>query len=110
MRITQAAKWITGAALAAALLVAAPKQAQAQIGFQVGVGTYGAPGYAAYGTGYGPRAYWHRDRWIEQQRAYDWQARRAAEWRHGQWEQAHDEHRFGYRGWGGGARYDDRRY
>lgn len=45
-------KWITGAALAGALLVAAPKKADAQVSFGISVGR------PAYGYGYGYRPYY----------------------------------------------------
>ncbi len=91
MRIT---KWITGAALAAALLVATPHKADAQVTFGIGFG-HPAPVYGqAYGPVYGqvyvpaynPYYAWHRDRWIAPAPAY-WQ------WRHEHW-----DHRYGYRG------------
>ena len=81
------AKWITGAALAAALLLATPNKAQAQVAFQVGIGGggygYGAPVYNAYGA-YGAVPYdnWHRAHWADRRQDYGWQAQRAAEWRH----------------------------
>lgn len=85
MKITKTlTKWITGAALAGALLFAAPKKADAQVSFGISVGhpyygygygyrpyysgynrpyAYGYPayGYPAYGYGYhyAPRPYYH---------------------------------------------------
>ena len=77
------AKWVTGAALAAALLVAAPHKAEAQVGFGVQVGSYPAYGYG-YAAPYGYNAY-GQQRYIEHEQ---WEAARAAEWRHEQWERA----------------------
>lgn len=103
MRITNTiAKLVTGAALAAALLVITPSKAQAQVGFQVGIGTYGAPVYNTYGPVV-PYGGWHHDHWDGYNRGYDWQAQRAAEWRHQEWERSHFDHRGGY-GWNGGDR------
>ena len=83
----QIAKWFTGAALAAAFLVAAPHQAQAQqLAFGVEVG-----GYPAYGNGYVYNSL-AGQRWIEHRQ---WEAVRAAEWRHAQWERQ----RFYDHGW-----------
>lgn len=80
-------KWIAGATLAGALLLAAPHQAQAQVSFGVGVSNYGAP---AYGGGYG-NAYGYREaarqQWMARERHEEWEAARAAEWRREQWEQ-----------------------
>ena len=45
-------KWMTGAALAGALLFAAPKKADAQVSFGISVG------HPAYGYGYGYRPYY----------------------------------------------------
>lgn len=83
MKITRTiAKWMTGAALAGALMFAAPKKADAQVSFGISVGrpaygygyaprpyyggyyrpyAYGYPayGYPAYGYGYAPRPYYH---------------------------------------------------
>jgi hypothetical protein len=54
MKITKTlTKWITGAALAGALLFAAPKKADAQVSFGISVGR---PVYG-YGYGYRPYAY-----------------------------------------------------
>ena len=97
----QIAKWFTGAALAAALLVAAPHQAQAQqIAFGVQVGGYPVYGYS-HGYGYNEIA---RQRWIEHQQ---WEVARAAEWRHEQWErQRFLDHAYDHDGWRG--RYEHR--
>ena len=127
MRITsKISKWVTGAALAAALLAIAPNKAQAQVAFQIGVGSYGAPVYDSYGNSYGSdRDDWRRNRWIEReqeqererQRAYAWQAEQAAEWRHQQWEQherfehrERDEDRGHYEDRGGYGFHDGPRY
>ncbi len=89
MRSTKAiAKWMAGTALAGALLFAAPHKAQAQVTFGIGVGAYPAPAY-----GYnGPYAYdaYARQRWIEHEQHEQWEAARAAEWRHEQWQREHD--------------------
>ncbi len=77
-------KWMTGAALAGALLFAAPHKAEAQVTFAVGVGAYPAPVYG-YNDPYAYDAY-RRQRWIEHERREQWEAERAAEWRHEQWE------------------------
>ncbi len=94
-------KWITGAALAAALLIAAPHKAEAQVGFGIQVGSYPAYGYG-YAAPYGPSVY-AQQRLIEHEQ---WEAARAAEWRHEQWERAHFYAHDGY-GWHG---YDRRDY
>ena len=47
-------KWMTGAALAGALMFAAPKKADAQVSFGISVGH---PAYG-YGYGYGYRPYY----------------------------------------------------
>ncbi len=83
------ARWFTGAALAAALVVAAPHKAQAQVSFGVQVGSYPVYGYAA------PYGYstWQQRRYIEHQ---EWEAARAAQWQHRQWER---EHFYDHEGW-----------
>lgn len=80
------AKWVTGAALAAALLVAAPHKAEAQVGFGVQVGSYPAYGYGYAAPSYGYDAH-AQQRYIEHEQHEQWEAARAAEWRHEQWEQ-----------------------
>ncbi|GAA3756668.1 hypothetical protein [Terriglobus aquaticus] len=53
MKITRTiTKWMTGAALAGALLFAAPKKAEAQVSFGISVGR------PVYGYGYGYRPYY----------------------------------------------------
>ena len=52
---TTLTKWITGAALAGALLFAAPKKAEAQVSFGISVGH---PGYYGPAYGYGYRPYY----------------------------------------------------
>jgi hypothetical protein len=74
-------KWLLGAALAGAFVLAAPHKAQAQVGFGVVVGNQPAPGYGN-GYGYG----WQRRQYIEHQR---WEA---ARWRHDRWERDHYRH------------------
>ncbi len=98
------AKWMTGAALAGALLFGAPHKAEAQVQFGVSVGTYGAPVYAAPAYGYAnPYAYndYRRQRWIEHEQREQWEAERAAQWQHEQWEREHfydHDHDHGWHG------------
>ncbi len=92
MRSTKAiAKWFTGAALAGALLFAAPHKVEAQVTFGVAVGAYPAPGFGCND----PVAYdaYARRRWIEHEQHEQWEAARAAEWRHEQWQREHDDDR-----------------
>ena len=89
MYSTQAiARWMTGAGLAGALLFAAPHKAQAQVTFGIGVGAYGAPAYG-YANPYDYQDY-RRQRWIEHEQREQWEAARAAEWRHEQWQREHE--------------------
>ncbi len=77
-------KWMAGATLAGALLLATPHQAQAQVSFGIGVSSYGAPSHG-YGDPYAYREV-QRQRWIAHEQREQWEAARAAEWRHEQWE------------------------
>ncbi len=99
MRSRTLATWATGAALAAALLVVSPSKAQAQVGFGIQVGGYGAPAYGYVQSN--PYDAWHYDHSIARERHEQWEAERAAEWRHQQWEQQ--------RGYDRGFRHEDRR-
>ncbi len=106
------AKWFTGAALAAALVVATPHKAEAQVGFGIQVGSYPAYGYQqGYGNPYAGRE-WQRQQYIEHEQHEQFEAERAAQWRHEQWEQqryySHD--RDGWRGHDDGYRHDGDRY
>ena len=101
------AKWMTGAALAGALLFGAQGKAEAQAAWGVSVGTYGAPVYAPPAYGYGdPYAYdaYRHQRWIEHEQREQWEAERAAQWRHEQWEREHFYDRD--RGWHGDHDHD----
>ena len=59
MKITRTfTKWMTGAALAGALMFAAPEKADAQVSFGISVGhPYYGYGYRPYAYGYAPYAY-----------------------------------------------------
>ncbi len=102
------AKWFTGAALAATLMVATPHKAEAQVGFGIQVGSYPAYGYQGYGNPYAAQQ-WQRQQYIEHEQ---FEAERAAQWRHEQWEQqryySHDH--YGWRGHDDGYRRDGNRY
>ncbi len=87
-------KWLMGAALASAFVLAAPHKAQAQVSFGIAVGAPQAYGY------YGPAGcyrwrnheYWERQR-VEAERAAAWRRER---WEHERWHD-HDgwrDHRF----------------
>ncbi len=87
-------KWLMGAALASAFVLAAPHKAQAQVSFGIVAGApqpygyYGSAGYDRWRN----HEYWERRR-IE--------AERAAAWRHEHWEHERWHDRDGWR---------DRRY
>ena len=92
-------KWMTGAALAGAFVLAAPHKAEAQVQFGVSVGSYGAPVYAAPAYGYADPYAYQQQRWIDHEQRERWEAERAAEWRHEQWQREHAWHED--RGWHG---------
>ncbi len=80
------AKWLTGAAVAGALLLATPHKAQAQVSFGVAVNGYPPPnGYYAPAVPY----YWQRQAYIDHEQEERIEAARAAQWRHEQWEREH---------------------
>jgi hypothetical protein len=89
MRSTKAiTKWMMGAALAGAFLFAAPDKAQAQVSFGVGFGSYAAPAYGYQDSyPYDVQDEWQRQGYIEHEQHERWEAERAAQWRHEQWEQ-----------------------
>ena len=82
-------KWLLGAAMASAFLLAAPHRADAQV-----VVNAGFNGYAPVAVGYyGPARYdgWRRREYFHHQR---WEA---ARWRHERWERERFHDYRGYR-------------
>ncbi len=99
MRITTTiTKWLMGAALASAFVLAAPHKAQAQVAIGIQVGGYPGHTYGYYGTR--PVFGWQPHSW-------NWQPAPVVSWYHDRWyhDRGYQGGYAGHYGWRNGGRH-----